>query len=816
MTPDTPTGFSRRSFLRGAGVGLAGTAFALALPDAAWSTAGPAHVRIPLDTGWRFGPLPESADATALDFADTAFEEVTLPHSTARLSWRDVRPRDFPGEYAGGAAPYEGVWIYRREFDLPSGADGARVFVDFGASMASSTVHLNGQRLGTYAGGYTPFTFELTDGLRPGRNLLVVRVDSRRTQTGIPPFGGSFGNDPTLVRVDFDTFGGLHRSVSLRVVPQTFIENVFAKPLDVLTDGRRLEVDCHLEGTAALTQVASVEVELRDGSRLVRRGTAQVANGIPLAQVSLTELSDVELWDVDNPKLYTLSVVLREGPDGSGRPLHEYSTRVGIRETQFTPNGFYLNGKHLKIRGINRHEIYPYVGNAMPDRVKARDAHIIRHELNCTMVRTSHYPHSDAFLDACDEVGLLVWDEMPGWGFVGGQAWQDVATENVEKMIRRDWNHPSVVLWAVRVNESNASFAAFETQLNDLAHRLDPTRQTSGAYSGTQTLRQDVRGQNDYADDEWHPLTPPRPGRYIISEAVGQKRPGGDFTQTYTRTDAVAAQQAQARRHALVHSAATADDRYAGVLAWCAFEYLSPRNSVRDIKTPGVCDIFRVPKLGASFYQAQLPPSERVVVQPAFYWDFGPASPTGPGRDALIFSNCDRLDLELDGRPYAWLTPDHTRFAGLDHPPFPVDLLFEGDRRPVELTIKGYVGDRLVTSRTMSADPSGDRLAVTVDDAAIRADGIDATRVVFRAVDGDGFPRPFVTGRVQIDTAGPVDVVGDRDFDFEGAGGVGAVWVRSAGRRAGRAVITASHPTLGGQTVTVQLTQPGPNANALV
>ncbi|MFD4972085.1 glycoside hydrolase family 2 protein [Streptomyces sp. NPDC058424] len=799
---------NRRNFLRTTGAGVVGVAALASSAQravAAPVTRGPAGRVIPLNQEWRFGG--EVVPGASLPgFDDSGFDMVTLPHSNVRMSWHDLRPAGFPGEYAGGRSPYEFISIYRRHFTLPPDARGQRVFVDFGGSMAASTVTVNGRSLGEYKGGYTPFSFELTPHVDwQGDNVLAVEIDSRRTRADIPPFGGKFGNDPDRVKVDFDTFGGLYRNVSLRLVPQTFIENVFAHPVNVLSDERKVEVHCHLNGSSEGPLV--VEAEVRDGGQLLARSVTKAAPGSDTVQLSVGGLGEVALWDVDDPRLYDVQVRLREGVgngDG-GRPVHEYATRIGFREARFTPEGFFLNGRRLQLFGLNRHQIFPYVGNAMPARVQRRDAEILRHELNCNMIRSSHYPPSPDFLDACDELGLMVWDEMPGWQYVGDAAWQDVAAENVEAMIRRDWNHPSVILWAVRVNEGPAN-AAFETRLNDLAHRLDPSRQTTGAYNGTQKLQVDVRGQNDYRDD-MTTLSAPSAPLYLVSEAVGQKRPDGPvFDQTYLRTDPVADQMEQARRHAQVHNAGASDPRYAGVLAWCAFEYLSTRNSMRDVKTPGVCDVFRIPKPGASFYRSQVSPEERVVLEPAFYWDFGDRSPGGPGSDAMIASNCERLELYLDGRYLTSVDPTRASFSHLAYPPFFADLTVEdGAPQLPELRIDGFIGGRRVVSRSFSPDPRHDRLVLAADDQEIGGDGIDATRVVFRAVDRHGAPRPFVTGDVTFTLTGPGELIGDNPFQFADAGGAGAVWIRSQEGTTGRVLLRATHATLGTRQVSVKV-----------
>ena len=125
-----------------------------------------------------------------------------------------------------------------------------------------------------------------------------------------------------------------------------------------------------------------------------------------------------------------------------------------FREARFTVDGFFLNGRRLQLFGLDRHEIYPYVGGAMPGRVMRRDAEILKKEFNCNIVRCSHYPQSEAFLDACDELGLMAWEEPPGWGYLGDEAWKDLVVRDVKQMIRRDRNHAAIVIWGVRVNES--------------------------------------------------------------------------------------------------------------------------------------------------------------------------------------------------------------------------------------------------------------------------------------------------------------------------------------------------------------------------
>jgi beta-galactosidase len=296
-------------------------------------------------------------------------------------------------------------------------------------------------------------------------------------------------------------------------------------------------------------------------------------------------------------------------------------------------------------------------------------------------------------------------------------------------------------------------------------------------------------------------LRPPRTGvPYLVSEAIGSLV----GHPHYRRVDPVAVQADQALLHAWVHELAAADPRYCGLLGWCGFDYPSGwYHSVDGVKYPGVIDVFRIPKLGAAFYQSQVDPSVRPVIEPAFYWDFGPHTPHGPGCRATIWSNCDRLVLHMAGHHPRTLHPDRELFPHLAHPPFTTDLTVHHGQP--DLRIDGYVGEHVVLRRHFSADPTLDQLTCDADDDTLVADGADATRVMVRAVDRYGAPRPYVTGPVTIAITGPAVLIGDNPFDFAAAGGAGAVWLRTIRGLTGQVVLSASHPDLGTEETTVHV-----------
>jgi beta-galactosidase len=726
---------------------------------------------LPMNSNWLYGGkvVPGS---TRPDFDDAAFQRVTLPHMTKLLPWHSFDEKEF-----------QFVSIYRRHFRLPAQLRGRRIFVDFAGVMTTATVTINGEKLGEYRGGYTPFSFELTEHLKWGEdNVLAVEVDSTE-RADIPPFGEN---------IDYLTFSGIYREVSLRAVPDVHFENVFAKPVGVLSEGRRVDVHCFLsKPSGTVSGSVKLKVELRDGDNVLAVETQEIKaspEGIaPL--ISLTKLGSIELWDLDHTKLYRIMAQLYDGQ----RLVDEYSTRLGFREARFTLDGFQLNGNTIKLRGLNRHQTYPYVGGAMPARVQRRDALILKKELKCNIVRTSHYPQSTHFLDCCDEIGLLVFEEIPGWQHIGDQAWQDLAVRNVGEMIRRDWNHPSIILWGVRINESRDNHD-FYVRTNALAHELDDSRQTGGVrYFPQSELLEDVFTMNDFG----FPLMAPNHPLYLNTEFNGHMFP----TKRIDNVDRV---MEHTRRHTRVHDQLASDKRYAGGIGWCAFDYNTHFNfgSGDRICYHGVSDIFRIPKPAAFFYRSQCDPREDIVLEPCFNWSQGDQSEGGGIRKAVICSNCDHLKIYLKGKLKVEADPDRKTYPHLAHPPFQVDLLGIPLEGWGDLRIDGYFGGKLVISKMLPGNDMDQELHVEPDDGELSGDGIDATRVVLRVTNAQGGWRPFSTGAVSLQIEGPGEIIGENPFSL--VGGVGAVWVK-AKQGSGTIRLEARHPYLGTKSVEIQV-----------
>ena len=790
----------RRKFLISAGAAVAGTSVAsgAAASNAVAQAVSPASTAgrmvLPINRGWRYSPQVPGAGHT-VDFDDTSFARVVIPHTNVRLPWHSFDDK-----------LYEFVSLYRRSLKVPAGARGRRVFVDFEGVMTASTVYLNGVKLGGYRGGYTPFSFELTKHLDGGgKNLLSVEVDSTERKD-IPPFG---------YEVDYLTFGGIYREVALRIVPQTFLENIYARPKNVLSDSPVVEVECFLDRAPdAKSGALSLRAELRDAQQGTVIATAshkiaeppvsqhneadadQALGALPVAApqpdsytLTLEKLGKVELWDLEDPKLYTVHVQLLE----NGKPIDEDVRRIGFREAIFTPEGFSLNGKIIKLHGLDRHQTFPWVGQAMPGRVQRQDAKVLRYDLRCNIVRTSHYPQSRHFLDACDEIGLLVLEEIPGWQHIGDKAWQDIAVDNVRRMVRRDWNHPSIILWGVRINESRDNHD-FYVRTNATAHALDEARQTGGIrYFQESEFLEDVFTMNDFG---W-PLKAPNHPRYLNTEFVGHTFP----TKTIDSKERL---QEFVVRHARVHDTLASMPQYAGGIGWCAFDYNTHNNfgSGDRICYHGVMDIFRTPKSAAGFYKSMCEPAEEIVLEPAFHWARNDESIGFT--TAMVSSNCDHLKFFVDhGKGFDQIAEGHAdrkQFPHLKYPPFNV-MLGEQLRNWGDLRIDGFIGGKQVISKTYSSKGIDQQFVMLPDDKDLMGDGADATRVVLRVNDEYGRVRPFAEDAIRFEIEGPGEIIGDNPFAL--VGGTGAIWIRTR-EAAGTIRLRGTHPVLGTETVEFQ------------
>ncbi|HEY9012868.1 MAG TPA: glycoside hydrolase family 2 TIM barrel-domain containing protein, partial [Devosia sp.] len=487
------------------------------------------------------------------------------------------------------------------------------------------------------------------------------------------------------------------------------------------------------------------------------------------------------------------------------------STSFGFRTVEFTTEGFLLNGKPLKLRGLNRHQSFPYSGYALGRAAQERDAEILKHELHLNIVRTSHYPQSTWFLDHCDRIGLLVFEEIPGWQHIGGEGWKAESVENVRRMITRDWNHPSIIIWGVRINESQDDHE-FYLETNRLARELDKTRQTGGVrYITDSELLEDVYTMNDFIlGNEELGGNRPRTALRPISETTGLQKPvpymitefGGHMYPTKSN-DQEQRQAEHVRRHLEVLDAAYGNPGISGAIGWCAFDYNTHKDfgSGDRICHHGVMDMFREPKFAAYVYASQCEPHEEVILKPVTFWARGERN-IGGVLPLIVLTNCDEVEFEYGDLPAKRIGPDRENFPHLPHAPVVIDRRHFSDKELglwgmewLDATVTGYVGGKPVKTMKFVADPVATTLEVVAD--ADRIGPNDAVRVMIRALDQVGNKLPFFPEPVSIEVTGAGKRLGPGLVPLR-AGSTG-VWVQATG--SGPIAVTVTSPVLGTKTI---------------
>lgn len=595
---------------------------------------------IPFNNDWLF-----TSDYDAgFDNAET----VRLPHTVREIPYNYIDCQD-----------YQMLCGYKKSFFVPEDWQGKRILLRFDGAAHDATVYCNSKLAAHHACGYTAFTADLTEFLKFGQeNTVTVRLDTREN-LNIPPFG---------FVIDYLCYGGLYRDVELEVRNSTYIKNVLIEN----TGLRDISVSIDTSGKPKANKLVT-EVIDADG---------KVAASAMGAKFMLT-VPDGKLWSPDNPYLYTLKAKIVDGDT----VLDEKSYRFGLRTAKFENDGFYLNGKKMKLRGLNRHQSFAYTGYAMPKSMQRLDADILKNELGVNAVRTSHYPQSQHFIDRCDELGLLVFTEIPGWQHIGNDAWKDQAVENTREMVMQYMHHPSIILWGVRINESQDDDVLYK-RTNAVAHELDRSRQTSGVrYIEKSSLLEDVYAFNDFSHSgnnaglkAKNSVTSNKRRPYLVSECNGHMFPTKAFDDERHRLS-------HALRHAKVLDAMYAADDICGIFPWCMFDYNTHKDfgSGDGVCYHGVMDMFRNPKLAAAVYASQSEENPCCVVSSSM--DIG-EHPAGDIGSVYVFTNADSVRLFKNGLLVKEFYPDSESYPALPHPPVVID---------------DFIGDLLETQENFDA-----------------------------------------------------------------------------------------------------------------
>ncbi|MCR5802352.1 MAG: glycoside hydrolase family 2 protein [Lachnospiraceae bacterium] len=607
--------------------------------------------RYDINDDWLFSEN-YSDEMKELSYSDEGMIKVRIPHTV----------KETPFHYFDENI-YQMESCYRRHLNIPAEWKGKRVRLTFDGAGHKAEVFINGEKAAEHWCGYTAFTIDLTDRIKFGEdNVVCVKLDSREN-INTPPFG---------FVIDYMTYGGLYREVYLDVSEQVYIGDVFLRTEK--KDGKVMLSSAVKTENLIFANITVRQYIAQDGGerRLIfEKALEKDADGFE------ADPGDVKLWSPDSPNMYTIITQL---VDTETKAVYdEREDSFGFRIVEFRNDGLYINDKYFKIRGLNRHQSYPYVGYAMPDKMQRLDAQILKNELGVNAVRTSHYPQSHAFIDECDRLGLVVFTEIPGWQHIGNDEWKDRAVENVEDMIRQYRNHPSILIWGVRINES-ADDDEFYKRTNEAAHRLDPGRPTGGVRCiKDSNLLEDVYTYNDFVHEGTKEGCEPKKNvtsdmskPYFISEYGGHMYPTKAFDDEEHRRE-------HAIRHANVLDAVAGYRDILGSFGWCMFDYNTHKDfgSGDRICYHGVTDMFRNSKQAAAVYAAQQ--EDFPILEISSSMDIGEHPSSNRGL-TWIYTNADSVKMFKNDVLLHEYKPSDSPYKNLKHGP---------------ILITDFVGDQL-------------------------------------------------------------------------------------------------------------------------
>lgn len=604
------------------------------------------------------------------------WEKISLPH-TANLE---------PVEKV--TQQWQGICFYRKFFSIPVVYREKHIAIQFDAAMQEADIFLNGKHIFNHKGGYLPFYIDISDIVKVGtENSILVKLDNQNNPI-IPP-------GKPLKDLDFNYYSGIYRNAWLIVKDKLYISDPVAS--NTKAGGG---IFLHYEKVSDKSATAVIKTEIKNDFNNAKSVQVRIAlkdKSGKMIGYSLSKKERVEkagtktftqsfsiynpkLWLPDSPYLYQLSVDLLK----DGRVIDNVVIKTGIKTVRIEDGAFYLNDRKIKIRGTNRHQEYPYLGNAASDNAQYRDAWKIK-EAGFNFVRSSHYPQSPAYLDACDELGIMVMDAIPGWQFIGDEAFQQISFQNIREMIRRDRNHASVILWEASLNETGMKKDYME-KANQIVKEELPYENiySAGWIDDVYDVFLPAR-QHGKAPEYWRKYTK-KP--FIIAEYGDWEyyAQNGNFNQTtYKDLKKEERSSRQLRgwgekrllQQALNYQEAHNDNLYSPAIGdanWLMFDY--NRGYAEDIESSGIMDVFRLPKFAFYLYQSQVDPilnSNSPFNKPmlfiANYWQ------KGSDTSIRIFSNCDEVELLLNGKSLGKQKPDKDQYStNLKHPPFTFHL----------------------------------------------------------------------------------------------------------------------------------------------
>jgi beta-galactosidase len=676
------------------------------------------------------------------NFDDRGFRELDLPHD-----WAVELPFDAKGGHSHGyralgrAFPENSVGWYRRRFEVPVADRGRRVALEFDGVFRDARVFVNGFLVGHEPSGYLSFELDVTDYLNyGGPNVLAVRVDATQEE-------GWFYEGAGIYRHVW-----LTKTAPVHVAYDgTFVSSTLADESATVRARARVANDGETDAKAEVrfTVIAPNGAVVARGSG----GTVTLAPGAERELASDLPVAAPALWSLETPALHMLVTQVVAG----GKEIDRQVTRFGIRTVHFDANrGFFLNGKRVFLKGTNNHQDHAGVGTALPDRLQEFRIERLK-AMGSNAYRASHHPPAPELLDACDRLGMLVIDENRSMGS------SERELGELERMIVRDRNHPSVILWSLGNEEwaieNDERGARIAKTMQARANRLDPTRPTTVASSGNWNAGvatvAEVMGYNYIkhgSTDEHHRKFPWQPG-VGTEETTTQGTRGVYFTDA-KRAHSAPVEHGTSGGNVEVGLRHYAEREYlAGLFYWTGFDYRGESNPYGFPAVSsqfGILDTCGFPKDSFYYLSAWWRPEPQLVLAP--HWNFDGRQ--GQSIDVRAFTNVSEVELFLNER-----TLGRKRVERYGHAAWSVPY------EPGVLVARGFVDGTPRLESRVETTGAPKELRLVADRTAIGSDGRDLAIVGVSAVDEQGRAVPTAQAQVQFSVEGPGRILGAGNGD---------------------------------------------------
>lgn len=732
-----------------------------------------------MNPGWRFHKGKQSG-GESVDFDDSSWNVVSLPHGLEYL----------PTE-ASGCINYQGEAWYRKHFTPSNQMKGQKLFLHFEAIMGKSKVYVNGKLLKEHFGGYLPIVVDVTEALQWNQENVIAVWTDNSNDPSYPP-----GKAQEVL--DFSYFGGIYRDCWLIAHDKIYLTDpnyeketagggLFVAYENVTPNSATVLLKAHMRNDSREKFRGVIEYELLqpDGQQAALINTKiQIQQGKSITTTDKVKLRNPFLWSPEHPILYNLIVRIR---NQKGEVVDGYRRRIGIRSIEFKgKDGFWLNGKpyNKPLIGANRHQDYAIVGNAVSNSLHWRDAKKLR-DAGLKVIRNAHFPQDPAFMDACDELGLFVIVNTPGWQF-----WNDAPIfaervyNDIRQMVRRDRNHPSVWLWEPILNETwyPADFAK---------HTLDIVNEEypySYCYSGCDS---EARGHEVYPVQFGHPSNADKNWamQHMDSNVTYFTREWGDNVDDWNSHNSPSRVARNWGEHAMLvqseHYAAPSypytsydalyrtSKQHVGGCLWHSFDH--QRGYHPDPFYGGIMDVFRQPKYSYYMFKAQR--DSKQEEQP---FETGPMvyiahemTPFSP-KDVTVYSNCDEVRLTYNKGGKTW---NYTRSARTEGMPSPIIVFkdvydFMIDKRmtrneqrqgDVFLRAEGLINGKVVATHEVKPARRPEKLLLWADHEGmdLKADGSDLITIIAAVADKNGNIKHLNNYHIQFYVEGEGHIIGD-------------------------------------------------------